>query len=81
MEVWYGPDRLDTLNPGSSGHLSWADSVWLIARMLANEALQVARMLAENTLHIARMLANGAWFSLLHQYYGDALLPKVVEVG
>ena len=55
--------------------------MWLIARMLANEALQVARMLAENTLHIARMLASGAWFSLLHQYYGDALLPKVVEVG
>ena len=36
VEVQYGSNELCTLDPGSSGHLSWADSAWHIARMLAS---------------------------------------------
>ena len=64
VEVWYRPVKLRTLDLGSSRHFRCADSVWLIARMLADDALHVTRMLANGALHIARMLASGAWISL-----------------
>ena len=59
MEIQYGPDKLCTLDPGSSRHLSWADGVWFIARTLADDALHIARMLADGACHVARMLVNG----------------------
>ena len=59
MEVWYGPDQLRTLDPGSSRHLSSADGMWLIVRTLAAEALHVARMLADDVWHTAWILAGG----------------------
>ena len=65
-------DELCTLDPGSSWHLSCADSMWLVARILAIDVLHivrtladsarhVARMLADSAFHIGRMLASGAW--------------------
>ena len=54
--------------------------MWLVARMLADEALHIARMLANGVLHISRILASGAWVSLLKKYYRDKLLLKVVKV-
>ena len=71
MEVWYGPDQLCTLDLGSSRHLSWADSVLLITRMVVDEELHITRMLANSAMDIARMLTSGAWVSSLNQYYGD----------
>ena len=78
LEVWYRPDKLCTLHQGSSRHLSWAEGMWLIARMLVNEVLNIARTLAYGLLHIARMLASGVWVYLPKKYYRDGLLPKVV---
>ena len=72
VEVRYGPGKLHTQDQGSSRHLSWADSVWLVASRLADNVLhlasklahsvwQIARTLADGVLHIARALASGAW--------------------
>ena len=38
VSVWYGPDDIRTLDPGSSRHLSGADGAWHTARMLAEDA-------------------------------------------
>ena len=58
--VCYVSDQLCTLGLGSSRHLIWVDSVWLIARPLADKVLHIARMLADSAWHIASTLADGA---------------------
>ena len=48
VEIWYRPDKLYTLDLGFSKHHSWADTVWLLAGMLADNPLHIARMLASS---------------------------------
>ena len=38
VKVWYGPDELSTLDPGSSRHLSRVDGAWYTAKTLAGGA-------------------------------------------
>ena len=47
VELQCGLDKLCTLDPTSSTHLRWADGMWLIARMLADDVLHIARTLPD----------------------------------
>ena len=60
-EVWYRPELLHTLDLGSTRHLSRAEGMLHIDRMLADDVLHIAMMLADGALHIARMLANDVY--------------------
>ena len=65
VEVWYKPDKLHTLDLGSSMHLSLDDGVWHIVRMLAESAWCIARMLADGALHIGKILSSGTYMHWL----------------
>ena len=60
--VWCWPEKLCTLDPGPSRHLSQADCALHIARMLVDGVLHTARILTYGVWHVARMLADSALY-------------------